>query len=55
MRSDRRFISIQKKGKSIMRTILLSLIAASVLLGGLSSCSTSLRTDSGHGVTAGVH
>jgi hypothetical protein len=38
-----------------MRTILLSLIAAIVLLGGLSSCSTSLRTDSGHGVTAGVH
>ncbi|MEY2506391.1 MAG: hypothetical protein QOH01_720 [Verrucomicrobiota bacterium] len=38
-----------------MRTILLSLIAAIALLGGLSSCSTSLKTDSGHGVTAGVH
>jgi hypothetical protein len=55
MRSDRRFISIQEKGKSIMRTILLSFIAAIVLLGGLSSCSTSVKTDSGHGVTAGVH
>jgi hypothetical protein len=38
-----------------MRTILLSLIAAIALLGGFSSCSTSLKTDSGHGVTAGVH
>ncbi|MEY2500908.1 MAG: hypothetical protein QOG12_130 [Verrucomicrobiota bacterium] len=38
-----------------MRTILLSLIGAIVLLGGFSSCSTSLKTDSGHGVTAGVH
>jgi uncharacterized protein YceK len=38
-----------------MRTILLSFIAAMVLLGGLSSCSTSVKTDSGHGVTAGVH
>jgi hypothetical protein len=38
-----------------MRTILLSLIGAIALLGGFSSCSTSLKTDSGHGVTAGVH
>jgi high-affinity Fe2+/Pb2+ permease len=55
MRSDHWFVSIQGKGKSIMRTILLSFIAAMVLLGGLSSCSTSVKTDSGHGVTAGVH
>jgi hypothetical protein len=26
-----------------------------VLLGAFSSCSTSVKTDSGHGVTAGVH
>jgi hypothetical protein len=38
-----------------MRTILFSFVAAIVLLGGLSSCSTSVRTDTGHGVTAGVH
>jgi hypothetical protein len=38
-----------------MRTILFSFIAAIVLLGTFSSCSTSVRTDSGHGVTAGVH
>jgi hypothetical protein len=38
-----------------MRTILLSLIVALALLGGLTSCSTSVKTDSGHGVTAGVH
>ena len=38
-----------------MRTILFSLIAAVVLLGGFSSCSTTVKTDSGHGVTAGVH
>jgi len=44
-----------RKRKSIMRTILLSLIVALALLGGLTSCSTSVKTDSGHGVTAGVH
>jgi hypothetical protein len=38
-----------------MRTILLSFIAAIVFLGAFSSCSTSVKTDSGHGVTAGVH
>ena len=38
-----------------MRTILLSFIAAVVLLGGFTSCTTSVKTDSGHGVTAGVH
>jgi hypothetical protein len=41
--------------KSIMRTIILSFIAAIVLLGGFTSCSTTVKTDSGHGVTAGVH
>ena len=44
-----------KERKLIMRTIFLSLIAAIVLLGGLTSCSTTVKTDSGHGVTAGVH
>jgi len=38
-----------------MRNILFSFIAAIVILGAFSSCSTSVRTDSGHGVTAGVH
>jgi uncharacterized protein YceK len=38
-----------------MRTILLSLIVALALLGGFTSCSTSVKTDNGHGVTAGVH
>jgi hypothetical protein len=38
-----------------MRTILLSLVAALVLIGGLTSCSTTVKTDTGHGVTAGVH
>ena len=38
-----------------MRTILLSFIAAVVLLGAFSGCSTTVKTDSGHGVTAGVH
>jgi uncharacterized protein YceK len=38
-----------------MRTILLSFIVAIALLGGFTSCSTSVKTDSGHGVTAGVH
>jgi len=41
--------------ETIMRTILLSFVAAIVLLGAFSSCSTSVKTDSGHGVTAGVH
>jgi uncharacterized protein YceK len=38
-----------------MRTILLSLVVAVLLLGGFSSCSTTVKTDSGHGVTTGVH
>lgn len=38
-----------------MKTILLSFIAAVVVLGAFSGCSTSVKTDSGHGVTAGVH
>ncbi len=38
-----------------MRTILFSCFAAVILLGAFTGCSTSVRTDSGHGVTAGVH
>ena len=38
-----------------MRNILLSCVAAIVLLGAFSGCSTTVKTDSGHGVTAGVH
>ena len=38
-----------------MRTILFSILGAVVLLGGLSSCSTTVRTDDGHAVTTGVH
>lgn len=37
-----------------MRTILISL-GAVVLLAMLSGCSTTVRTDSGRAVTAGVH
>jgi hypothetical protein len=38
-----------------MRNILLTILAATVVLGGLSSCSTTVRTDDGHAVTTGVH
>lgn len=38
-----------------MRTILLSFIVGLMLLGGFTGCSTTVKTDSGHGVTAGVH
>jgi hypothetical protein len=38
-----------------MRNILFSFIAAILILGSFGSCSTSVKTDSGHGVTAGVH
>jgi hypothetical protein len=38
-----------------MRTILLSFIVAVLVLGSFSSCSTTVKTDTGHGVTAGVH
>jgi len=38
-----------------MRTILLSILSALVLLAAFSGCTTSVRTDEGHGVSAGVH
>jgi hypothetical protein len=38
-----------------MRTIVFSCLAAIVLLGAFSGCSTTVRTDSGRGVTAGVY
>ncbi len=38
-----------------MRTILVALVGAVVILGGLSACSTTVRTDNGHAVTTGVH
>jgi hypothetical protein len=38
-----------------MKTILFSFIAAILIVGSFSSCSTSVKTDAGHGVTAGVH
>jgi uncharacterized protein YceK len=37
-----------------MRNLLLS-FGAIILLAALSGCSTTVKTDSGHGVTAGVH
>jgi hypothetical protein len=37
-----------------MRNILLS-FSATILLAALGGCRTTVRTDSGHGVTAGVH
>jgi hypothetical protein len=39
----------------IMRTILLSTLSAIIFLAAFSGCSTTVRTDSGHAVTAGVH
>lgn len=38
-----------------MRNILLSALAALLFLGAFTGCSTTVKTDSGHGVTAGVH
>jgi len=38
-----------------MRIILLSVLGTILLLGIFSGCSTSVKTDSGHGVSAGVH
>jgi len=38
-----------------MRTILLATLSAILLLAAFTGCSTTVRTDSGHGVTAGVH
>jgi hypothetical protein len=38
-----------------MRTILLSTLGAIILLATLGGCSTTVRTDTGHAVTAGVH
>ncbi len=38
-----------------MRTILLSALGAVLLLGVFGGCSTTVRTDSGHAVTTGVH
>jgi uncharacterized protein YceK len=37
-----------------MRNILFS-FGAIILVAALSGCSTTVRSDSGHGVTAGVH
>jgi hypothetical protein len=41
--------------QQIMRTILFSILGAIILLASFSSCSTTVKTDSGHGVTTGVH
>jgi hypothetical protein len=38
-----------------MRTILLSTLGAILVLVAISSCSTTVKTDSGHSVTTGVH
>jgi hypothetical protein len=38
-----------------MKTILFSFIAAILVACSFTSCSTSVKTDTGHGVTAGVH
>ncbi|MEP6699017.1 MAG: hypothetical protein ABJB09_04730 [Verrucomicrobiota bacterium] len=39
----------------IMRTILLSTLGAIILLAAFSGCSTTVKTDNGHAVSAGVH
>jgi hypothetical protein len=38
-----------------MRTILLSTLCALMLLAAFSGCSTTVRTENGHAVSAGVH
>lgn len=38
-----------------MRNILFSILSSFVFLAAFTGCSTSVKTDSGHGVTAGVH
>ncbi|MGI8481416.1 MAG: hypothetical protein ACR2MF_05040 [Chthoniobacterales bacterium] len=38
-----------------MKHILLSTLAALVLLAVFAGCSTTVKTDSGHAVTTGVH
>lgn len=38
-----------------MRTILLWTLGAVILLATFGGCSTTVRTDSGHAVTTGVH
>ena len=44
-----------RRNNTVMRTILLSTFGAILLLAAFSSCSTTVRTDSGHAVTTGVH
>ncbi|MFL6584907.1 MAG: hypothetical protein ACJ8KU_10365 [Chthoniobacterales bacterium] len=38
-----------------MRTILFSILSAIIFLAAFSGCSTTVRTDEGHAVSAGVH
>jgi hypothetical protein len=38
-----------------MRTILFSMLGAIILFATFSGCSTTVKTDSGHAVTTGVH
>jgi hypothetical protein len=38
-----------------MRTILLFTLAATVMIAAFSGCSTTVKTDNGHGVSTGVH
>ena len=45
----------EKRNHAIMRTILLSTLGAILMLATFSNCSTTVRTDSGHSVTTGVH
>jgi hypothetical protein len=40
---------------TLMRNILFSLLGALVMLAAFGSCSTTVKTDSGHGVTTGIH
>jgi hypothetical protein len=47
--------SKENRYQIIMRTILLSTLSAIILLAALGGCSTTVRTDSGHAITTGVH
>jgi hypothetical protein len=48
------FELLEKQGTH-MRHILFSIIVSFVFMAAFTSCSTTVRSDSGHGVTAGVH
>jgi hypothetical protein len=49
------FDSEYKEQGTPMRNILFSILGSVIVLAAFNSCSTTVKSDSGHGVTAGVH